>query len=208
VVVANDGAVALDWLHGRGVPRGPRRDAIAALVLLDLNLPKLDGREVMQAIRADPATRHLPVVALSSSGEPFDTRHQLCVRRGQLPAEARRLRALPSKKCGACARSAARRPARLTAARASPLVERFGALEQDPPVAMNLSPPRGRLPRCVWVKAVGAINRSPVRGAMLRCWKRNSVSPASKPSLRYTVHNRCRCSVSQRASRGYSSQCQ
>ena len=35
-------------------------------------LPKLDGREVVQAIRADPALRHLPVVALSSSGEPND----------------------------------------------------------------------------------------------------------------------------------------
>jgi CheY-like chemotaxis protein len=72
LVVANDGAVALDWLHGRGVHAGRDATQLPALVLLDLNLPKLDGREVMQAIRADPATRHLPVVALSSSGEPFD----------------------------------------------------------------------------------------------------------------------------------------
>ncbi|UHQ20420.1 response regulator [Lysobacter sp. KIS68-7] len=72
LVVANDGAIALDWLHGRGVHAGRDATQLPALVLLDLNLPKLDGREVMQAIRADPATRHLPVVALSSSGEPFD----------------------------------------------------------------------------------------------------------------------------------------
>ena len=65
LVVAHDGALALDWLHAN-------RHALPSLILLDLNLPKLDGREVVQAIRADPALRHLPVVALSSSGEPFD----------------------------------------------------------------------------------------------------------------------------------------
>ncbi|KGQ19164.1 Response regulator [Lysobacter dokdonensis DS-58] len=65
LVVARDGAIALDWLQAH-------RDGLPALVLLDLNLPKLDGREVVQAIRADPAMRHLPVVALSSSGEPND----------------------------------------------------------------------------------------------------------------------------------------
>ena len=72
LVVANDGAVALDWLHGRGVHAGRDATQLPALVLLDLNLPKLDGREVMQAIRANPVTSKLPVVALSSSGEPFD----------------------------------------------------------------------------------------------------------------------------------------
>ena len=63
-------------------------------------------------------------------------------------------------------------------------------------VAMNLSPPSGRLPRWVWVNAVGAISSEPVRGTILRCWNRNSVSPRAKPSLRYSVHSRCRCSVS------------
>ena len=65
LVVAGDGALALDWLQSH-------RDTLPALVLLDLNLPRLDGREVVQAIRADPQMRHLPVVALSSSGEPSD----------------------------------------------------------------------------------------------------------------------------------------
>ena len=65
LVVAHDGALALDWLDAN-------RHALPSLILLDLNLPRLDGREVVQAIRADPALRHLPVVALSSSGEPND----------------------------------------------------------------------------------------------------------------------------------------
>ena len=41
-------------------------------MLLDLNLPKLDGREVLQAIRGDARTRTLPVVVLTTSVEPFD----------------------------------------------------------------------------------------------------------------------------------------
>ena len=72
LVVASDGALALDWLHARGIHAGRDASELPALILLDLNLPKLDGREVLQAIRADPATRQLPVVALSSSGEPVD----------------------------------------------------------------------------------------------------------------------------------------
>jgi two-component system response regulator len=68
LIVAPDGAFALDWLHAHDSDA----DALPALVLIDLNLPKLDGREVMRAIRANPATRHLPVVALSSSGQPAD----------------------------------------------------------------------------------------------------------------------------------------
>ena len=72
LVVANDGALALDWLHARGVHADRNPAELPVLVLLDLNLPKLDGREVMRAIRANPATRDLPIVALSSSGQPAD----------------------------------------------------------------------------------------------------------------------------------------
>lgn len=61
-----DGAAAVAHL------RGCSADALPALVLLDLNLPKLDGREVLQAIRAEPTTRSLPVVVLTTSAEPFD----------------------------------------------------------------------------------------------------------------------------------------
>lgn len=70
--VAGDGAEALDYLFARG--RHAHRDPgdLPAIVLLDLNLPKVDGREVLQAIRANERTRALPVVVLTTSTEPFD----------------------------------------------------------------------------------------------------------------------------------------
>lgn len=70
LVVVGDGVEALDYLFARGAwaDRDPRD--VPALVLLDLNLPRLDGREVMQALRADPATSTLLVVALTSSADP------------------------------------------------------------------------------------------------------------------------------------------
>ena len=70
--VANDGAEALDYLFARGkyADRDPAN--LPSLVLLDLNLPKVDGREVLQAIRSNEATRTLPVVVLTTSTEPFD----------------------------------------------------------------------------------------------------------------------------------------
>ena len=70
LVVARDGVEALDYLFARGDHAGREPRDLPALVLLDLNLPKLDGREVIQAIRADPATHTLPVVALTTSAEP------------------------------------------------------------------------------------------------------------------------------------------
>ena len=70
--VVSDGAEAVDYLLARG--RHADRDGadLPALVLLDLNLPRLDGHEVLQAIRADAGTRCLPVVALTTSIEPSD----------------------------------------------------------------------------------------------------------------------------------------
>ena len=64
--VVSDGAQAVAYLQDCTPADLP------ALVLLDLNLPKLNGREVLQAIRAEPATRSLPVVVLTTSAEPFD----------------------------------------------------------------------------------------------------------------------------------------
>ena len=64
--VVGDGVQALAYLRSCAPTELP------SLVLLDLNLPKLNGREVLEAIRADPATRSLPVVVLTTSAEPFD----------------------------------------------------------------------------------------------------------------------------------------
>ena len=72
VVVVRDGAEALDYLFERGVHAGRDARDLPAIVLLDLNLPKLDGREVLQAIRGNEATHSLPVVVLTTSTEPFD----------------------------------------------------------------------------------------------------------------------------------------
>jgi two-component system, chemotaxis family, response regulator Rcp1 len=60
--VARDGAEAIDLLKGAGA-HGPRPD----LILLDLNLPKKDGREVLADIKEDDNLRHIPVVILTTS---------------------------------------------------------------------------------------------------------------------------------------------
>ena len=70
--VVSDGAEALDYLFARGKHADRDPAGLPSLVLLDLNLPKVDGREVLQAIRANEATRTLPVVVLTTSAEPFD----------------------------------------------------------------------------------------------------------------------------------------
>lgn len=72
VVVARDGAEALDWLFRTGAhaqrPDGPP----PALVLLDLKLPRVHGLEVLRRIRADARTRCVPVVVLTASRENED----------------------------------------------------------------------------------------------------------------------------------------
>jgi CheY-like chemotaxis protein len=72
LVVVSDGVEALDYLFARGAHAGRDPNDLPSIVLLDLNLPKVDGREVLQAIRADERTRSLPVVVLTTSAEPFD----------------------------------------------------------------------------------------------------------------------------------------
>lgn len=72
LVVARDGTEALDYLFARGAHAGRDPDDLPSIVLLDLNLPKVDGREVLQAIRENARTRSLPVVVLTTSAEPFD----------------------------------------------------------------------------------------------------------------------------------------
>ncbi len=71
VAVARDGPEALDYLFRTGAYAG-RDPAPPQLVLLDLNLPKLSGIEVLRRIRGDESTRLLPVVVLTSSREDRD----------------------------------------------------------------------------------------------------------------------------------------
>lgn len=72
VVVARDGAEALDYLFGRGEYAGRNVNELPAVVLLDLNMPKVGGLEVLRQIRADPRTRRQPVVILTTSKEEQD----------------------------------------------------------------------------------------------------------------------------------------
>ena len=72
VVVARDGVEALDYLFGTGPHAGRDVAVLPQVVLLDLKLPKVDGLEVLRRVRADPRTRRLPVVVLTSSKEEQD----------------------------------------------------------------------------------------------------------------------------------------
>lgn len=74
VVVARDGVEALDHLFRRGDAgaEGDGAAALPAVVLLDIKLPRVDGLEVLERIKADPRTRHVPVVMLTSSREEQD----------------------------------------------------------------------------------------------------------------------------------------
>lgn len=72
VVVARDGAEALDYLFGTGTYSGRNPYALPQVVMLDLKLPKIDGLEVLRRIRSDPRTELLPVVILTSSDEERD----------------------------------------------------------------------------------------------------------------------------------------
>ena len=72
VVVAEDGLEALDYLFGTGRYAGRNPQDTPALVLLDIKMPRLDGIEVLQRLRADSRTKTLPVVILTTSTEEID----------------------------------------------------------------------------------------------------------------------------------------
>ena len=72
VVVARDGVEALDYLFATGAHAGRDVRVMPQVVLLDLNLPKVDGLEVLRRLRADERTKLIPVVILTSSREQQD----------------------------------------------------------------------------------------------------------------------------------------
>lgn len=71
IVLVRDGVEALDYLFCTGSHAG-REPGLPEIVLLDLNLPRLDGLEVLRRLRADQRTKYLPVVILTSSGQDQD----------------------------------------------------------------------------------------------------------------------------------------
>ena len=72
IVVARDGAEAVDYLFGTGAYADRDTNVPPDLVLLDLKLPKIDGLEVLRRLRADDRTRLVPVAVLTSSDEEQD----------------------------------------------------------------------------------------------------------------------------------------
>jgi two-component system response regulator len=72
MVVVRDGQEALDYFFGTPANGGRDAKVMPQIVLLDLKLPKVGGLEVLRRLRADPRTRRLPVVVLTSSKEEQD----------------------------------------------------------------------------------------------------------------------------------------
>lgn len=67
-----DGAEALDYLYSRGTYSGRSIPSRPKIILLDLKLPKVDGKDVLRAIKSDPDKKTIPVVVLTSSTEERD----------------------------------------------------------------------------------------------------------------------------------------
>jgi CheY-like chemotaxis protein len=72
LIVVEDGQEALDYLFGTGGAADAEAAPKPAIILLDLKLPRVDGLEVLRRIRANPKTRRLPVVILTTSKEERD----------------------------------------------------------------------------------------------------------------------------------------
>lgn len=72
IEVARDGAEALDFIFCEGAHSDRRIEDVPRVILLDLKLPKVDGLEVLQRIKADSRTKSIPVVILTSSKEQRD----------------------------------------------------------------------------------------------------------------------------------------
>lgn len=74
VALCTDGVEALDYLLARNAHAGRSREDLPGVALIDLNLPKINGLEVLRELRETPRTRLLPVIVLSASSEQRDVR--------------------------------------------------------------------------------------------------------------------------------------
>lgn len=72
VVVIGDGAAALDFMFGQGAYVGRDVSDLPQVILLDINLPKLSGLDVLKALRKDERTKLVPIVMLTTSSEDRD----------------------------------------------------------------------------------------------------------------------------------------
>ena len=72
---ARDGQEVLDYLYRRDGYTDPEQFPWPDLILLDLNLPKRDGREVLKIVKSDPALKEIPVVIVSTSDREEDIRY-------------------------------------------------------------------------------------------------------------------------------------
>jgi CheY-like chemotaxis protein len=70
--IVNDGKEALDYLHREGAFTDPKDSPRPDLILLDLNMPRVDGRQVLEQVREDPDISRIPVIALTTSDEEED----------------------------------------------------------------------------------------------------------------------------------------
>jgi CheY-like chemotaxis protein len=70
--IVNDGKEALDYLHREGAFTDPENSPRPDLILLDLNMPRVDGRQVLEQVREDPDISRIPVIALTTSDEEED----------------------------------------------------------------------------------------------------------------------------------------
>ncbi len=67
-----NGEQLLDYVYHRGAYAPRHTSPCPSLILLDLNMPKVDGRQVLKTMKADPVTKRIPMVAFSTSGEDED----------------------------------------------------------------------------------------------------------------------------------------
>ncbi len=79
ITLAHDGQEALDCVHRRGDHAGRTR-AGAVLLVVDINMPRVDGVELLRQVKADPATAKLPVVMLTTTDDPREV--ERCYRLG------------------------------------------------------------------------------------------------------------------------------